>query len=279
MLQQQGQLLATESLVPSVEATLHLLENRLDVLLGAVPDGLPRVQESENLPAVAGSVGQGVSSDLLLSRPDLRALRAELVSADAQFAQAVAERLPVVTLDSTFGFSGGSGSSGFPASIVLGALQPLIDWGLREAEVDRAQARKVEVLLAYSEAYLNALSEVDNALYQLRTQEALVELLKRRVSVLSETVEEAKRRYTAGLTDYLPVLDAQQQLQFVEREVLRQTREQVLFLVRFQVALGGGALPQYAQPALAASFGDETASAPPAGDSEQGEKAETRVAR
>jgi NodT family efflux transporter outer membrane factor (OMF) lipoprotein len=237
--QQSSQLAETESLVPPTEAILRVAENRLDVLIGLAPDALDRVGDEDQFVDIKDLPFLGVPSDLLLNRPDLRALRNELVAADAEIGQAIAERLPLVMLNGAFLYEDGLDVSG-PVGFVLGSLvQPLIDWGARKAEVKRNRALYVERLALFSQVYLEAIESVENTLYLEGKQREFLDRLERRRGFLKRTVEETKDRYTNGLTDFLPVLTAIKELQRIERIILRQQRALLGFRIQLHRALGG----------------------------------------
>ena len=89
-------------------------------------------------------------------------------------------------------------------------VQPLLDWGARKA-ASRAQPCPVcRTVGRFSQAYLQAIEDVENTLYQERKQREFLDRLERRRQFLERTVEETRDRYTNGLTDFLPVLDAHQ---------------------------------------------------------------------
>jgi len=239
VLQQSSQLAETESLVPPTEALLRVSENRLDVLIGQAPDAVDRVDDDDRFVAIGELPFIGVPSDLLLNRPDLRSLKNELIAADAEIGQAIAERLPRITLDGSFFYGDGSEFSG-PAGILLGSIvQPLLDWGARKAQVERSRALYVERLAVFSQAYLTAIEDVENTLYQERKQREFLDRLERRRRFLQRTVEETRDRYTNGLTDFLPVLDALKELQRIERVIVRQERALLGFRIQLHRALGG----------------------------------------
>jgi len=239
VLQQSSQLAETESLVPPTEALLRVSENRLDVLIGQAPDAVDRVDDDDRFVAIGELPFIGVPSDLLLNRPDLRSFKSELIAADAEIGQAIAERLPRITLDGSFFYGDGSEFSG-PAGILLGSIvQPLLDWGARKAQVERSRALYIERLAVFSQAYLTAIEDVENTLYQERKQREFLDRLERRRRFLERTVEETRDRYTNGLTDFLPVLDALKELQRIERVIVRQERALLGFRIQLHRALGG----------------------------------------
>ena len=89
------------------------------------------------------------------------------------------------------------------------------------------------------EAYLQAIEDVENSLYQERKQREFLDRLERRRRFLERTVEETRDRYTNGLTDFLPVLDALKELQRIERIIVRQERALLGFRIQLHRALGG----------------------------------------
>lgn len=244
VLQQASQLAETESLVPAVEGALRVSENRIDVLLGVSPDGIDRVA----VKAVFVDIGTlpfiGVPADLLLQRPDLRALRNELIAADAEIGQAIAERLPRVTLDGSFFYRDGIDPSGLVASLLGSFIQPLLDWGARKAEVERNRAVYVERLAFFTQKFLEAVEDVENSLYLERQQREFLRRLDSRQKLLKSTVEETTERYSNGLTDYLPVLDALKELQRLERVIVQQERALLSFRIQLHRALGGSLQPR-----------------------------------
>jgi len=239
VLQQSSQLAETESLVPAVEGALRVSENRLDVLLGSSPDGNDRVSPEADFVDIGKLPFIGVPADLLLLRPDLRAQRNELIAADAQIGQAIAERLPQVTLDGSFLIEEGGDPSGVIARLIGSFIQPLLDWGARKAEVERNRALYLERLALFTQRFLEAVEDVENSLYLERQQREFLRRLEIRQTLLRRTVEETTERYTNGLTDYLPVLDAVTELQRLERIIVQQKGALLSYRIQLHRALGG----------------------------------------
>lgn len=239
VLQQRARLADSETLIPLAEADRAVQENRIAVLLGQMPDGVVRVPYDENLAFVPAMPPLGVPAALLLQRPDLRAAQAELAAADAGIAAAIAERLPRVTLDGSYAFTDGAAYTG-PLALITGMfVQPLLDWGARKAEVARNKALYRESLADFTGAYLRAVEDVENALVQAQKQRAFLERLDARRKVLAETVETTEQRYRQGIDDYLPVIDALQELRQVERDLIAEQLTLVQFRIDLFRALGG----------------------------------------
>lgn len=244
VLQQQSRVAESESLIPVAESRLRVFENRLDVLLGTVVDGVGRVPESDDLEFTETMPSLGVPTDLLLMRPDLRAAQARLIAADADIGSAIADRLPKLTLTGSMLYSDTSGFSG-PVSSIAGALiQPLLDWGKRKAKIVENRALYDEQLFAFSQLYLEALEDVENALYQENRQREFIERLEKRIKILKDTFEETEARYSEGVDDYLPVLNALQELRSVERNLVGQRLILINYRVLLHRALGGAVVSQ-----------------------------------
>lgn len=212
MLQQKKLVSEVAQLIPAAKADVRLYENRLDVLLGEMPDGKNRVSSKSSLDFAKNLPSLGVPSDLLASRPDLLAIKAELVSADAGVAEAIASRMPRITLTGSHAFADGS-SFTRPLSLLTATfVQPLIDWGKKRAEVERNQYIYKEKLAQYTQQYLQAVEDVEAAIYQERRQRETVEEVLEQKTVMRRVLKGAKARYTQGVDDYIPSLTALEEM-------------------------------------------------------------------
>lgn len=250
--QQRQQLAAISARRPLLEGNLARLGHRLQILLGAAPAAPPEqsaptaTSGNKELPVPAPLPVLGVPSDLLQQRPDLRRQRRRLIAADYRVAEAVADRLPRLRLLGTGGFSGKYlTGDGLFASILADLAAPLADWGYRRSEVERRQGVVAEELAAYTQTFLVALEEVENALALERQHAEHLALLEERLNLAKATLRETRHRYLQGLTDYLPVLTTLQSLQGMEQEILSRRGEQVQARILLHRALGGAAMDEY----------------------------------
>lgn len=247
VLQQQSQQALNRSLIPVAEASLRGFENRLDVLTGMMPDNIDITHKNDVFPPAALTPPLGVPSDLLLNRPDLRAERARLAAIDADIDAAIADQLPRVTLNGSYILASGGNAASPVLSLLGGLVQPLLDWGKRQAEVSRNKALYQEKLASFSQLYLEAVEDVETTLYQITKQKEYVARLDDRRKILAETVDKTRAVYKEGLSDYLPVLNALQDLRAVERTVLEEERDLALLHIQLYRALGGTPLTKDGQ--------------------------------
>lgn len=238
LLQQERQLDATRALVPPAEAELTAAEYALDTLLGRSPGSGPR-DGRRRLPALPPLPSAGIPSDLLKNRPDLLAQWNRILALDAEVGQALADRLPRITLGGALSRGRIDDMTRTITGLIAEAALPVVDGGARRAEVDRRRALLEEALLGYSNRYLEAIRDVETALVRERKQDERIRLVERQLATARETLEETRVRYSQGLTDYLPVIDALTSVQALELGTLALRRQALDLRIGLHRALGG----------------------------------------
>jgi multidrug efflux system outer membrane protein len=229
--------------VPDLERQIEAQENRLSLLLGRVPGPIARGAALADL-ALPPVVPAGLPSDLLRRRPDLRQAEQELVAANANVGVAVANFFPTVSLTSAFGGVApevaGLFGAGRTWSLGGGLLSPLVQGRRLEAQHRVAVAQWEEARVQYERSVTNAFSEVATALVAYQKLAGVETEQARAVTVNREAVRLSNQRYLAGRSDYLEVLQAEQQ-QFAAESSLAQTHfNRLASLVQLYKALGGG---------------------------------------
>lgn len=244
VLQQKEQLTSTLARVPLVQATLESDRKRLLILMGEHPgeSGSAAMQtpgETTELPEGNRDSAADFTAFDLLQRPDLAALQHRIKSMDQRVAQAVADRLPNVAISASTTLTDASDLNALISSAVGELVLPVIDGGARRAEVQRRRAALEELLLEYGQAYLEAAAELQIALINEDRQQRHVDLLREQLAVAQRVLFESRNRYAQGLTDYLPVLDALDRVQELERSLITNRRLRLSYRVQRHRALGG----------------------------------------
>jgi NodT family efflux transporter outer membrane factor (OMF) lipoprotein len=241
---QSRQNLATaEAQRPVFERDLATTLNALSVMTGRFPDG--EIGGTEKELQEAPQFPTGIPSELLVSRPDIRSAYLRLKSSDERTAAAIADRFPSFNLVGSYGGTSGELKSILDSpnifwNILLQAAQPLLDGGRRKAEVDRAKAVFRENLAKYHQAVLTAFQEVKDALNQGNSAEKRIAVLFERVSASESELRIALNNYLQGLTDYLPVLTAQQRYYESASTLLTAKRQLISARIQLARAIGGG---------------------------------------
>jgi outer membrane protein, multidrug efflux system len=241
--------------IPNLEREIVAQENLLCFLLGRNPGVIPRGR-SLTAQALPPQVPAGLPSTLLERRPDLRQAEQQLVSANANVGAAMASFFPTITLTGFFGGISPEVSELFQAgktwSVAAGLTGPLFQ-GLRlKNQYDVNVAQWEQAKIQYESAVTNAFGEVSTALVAHQKLAEVEKQQARSVAAYQEAVRIANIRYVAGLSSYVEVLDAQQQL-FPAENALAQTQfSRLANFVQLYKALGGGwdiKDPAWIQPA------------------------------
>jgi len=252
--QARESLAAARARRPQVEGTLARADHALAVLAGRYPAEAASGRVVA-LPAAPEAFPAGLPATLLTRRPDLRAALRRVEAADAEVAAALADRFPTVNLLANYGRS----STAFATGAITGTfwnvgadlLAPVFDGGRRRAEVRRNEAELRASLAAYQQAVLHAVQEVEDALSDNRTTEEEIVHLAEREAATAAALRLAWDRYQQGLSDYLPVLTAQQGHFDAERQLLAARRTLIAHRITLARALGGEWMADAAEQRLA----------------------------
>ena len=226
-------------------------ENALTLLLGGATPG-------ELLPADLRTVvppkeiSAGLSSEVLLRRPDVLGAESLLKAAYADIGAARAAFFPRITLTGTLGvasdelsglFKSGAGAWSFAPQAVLPIFDPRVWSGLKITEVQRQTA-----VAQYEKAIQNAFREVADALAVQGTVNQQVSAQESLVKAVAQTYRLAEARYNGGVDSYLSVLDAQRSLYGAQQGLVALRLARLASQVRLYAVLGGGGDPPSAGP-------------------------------
>jgi len=242
VLQQKQLLESTKNQLPLEQLKLKVLKNQLAVLLTQDPRQFDFTRENCEIPQISELSKKGISAQILLNRPDVKAAELSLLAADHQLAVAIADRFPNITLSASFGSQMDSPSTLFDRwflSLSGDILTPIFNGGRLKNEVKRNKAVVYEKFKNWQYSILNAVKEVEDTLITEQKYKEVLSLTKSQVKLAKETLNQSLNRYENGLTDYLSVLSAQKTLYSLQREMLRKQRELVSNRVKLYLALGG----------------------------------------
>ncbi len=242
--QARATLAATAAQRPELQRQRALLEHQLGLLTGQPGRVVPSGASLAALPLPA-TPPAGLPSDLLERRPDVQQSVEQLRAAQAQVELARAAVWPTLLLTGSLGaqssdladlLKGGARAWSIGPSLLL----PLFDGGRIEARTAQARAQALAATALYQKAVQTAFRETADALVsaeQGAAQETAV-LLQR--DAASETLRLASRRFEAGYSGYLEVLDAQRGVQEAELALVRARQARLEASVALFKALGGG---------------------------------------
>ena len=247
--QAQAELAAAQAQVPQLRRARDEQVNALAVLLGSSPraiieDAMPRGLEIDQLPVPPLRPDQQPAA-LLERRPDIRDAEQQLRAANAEIGVARAAYFPTLSLSALLGlesleldrlFSGGTGTW----QLLGNSSAPIFDFGRTEANVRAAEARREQAQSTYRGTVRTAFREVADAVGAQQTTTERLEAETRQVQTRRDTLRLARRRYDAGYSSYLEVLDAQRTLFQSELDRVTAQSERLAATVDLYKALGGG---------------------------------------
>jgi multidrug efflux system outer membrane protein len=236
-------LASTVATIPDLERQIAAAENELSFLLGRNPGPIAR-GPALNDQVLPPAVPPGLPSDLLQRRPDLRESEQDLIAANADVGVSRADFFPRISLTGSFGLISPEVSQLFPAgrtwTVGGGLLTPVFQRGLLRSRYEAAVARWEQAKTAYEQSVTNAFNEVSTALVAYQKYAEVETARTREVTAYQQAVSVSNTRYVSGLSSYLDVLQAQQQL-FPAEILLAQARfNRLATLVQLYQVLGGG---------------------------------------
>jgi multidrug efflux system outer membrane protein len=218
-------------------------ENALNLLVASpVPQDLMPEDLSGFSPP--REISAGLSSELLLNRPDILAAEYQLKAANANIGAARAAFFPRVILTGAAGtasvelsglFKPGSFAWSFAPQIIMPIFDARTWFAYRVTKVDR------EIAVAqYEKSIQAAFREVADALAVKGTVDRQIDAQQSLVDALSVAYRLSLRRYDKGIDSYLAVLDAQRSLYGAQKGLIALHFARFNNVVTLYKALGGG---------------------------------------
>ena len=225
-----------------------LSENALTLLIGQpLPANLPANTVRPSSVALLADVPEGLPSDLLERRPDIRQAEQQLLAANAQIGAARAAFFPRISLTGSLGRASTGLTGLFSSGDSVGAwswvgqlAMPLFDAGRNQAGLDVAQTQRDIAVAQYEKTVQSAFREVADALAGRATLGEQLAAQKAQASAQANAYRLADLRYRNGIANYLEVLDAQRALFATQQAVTQTALLQRHNQVALYKALGGG---------------------------------------
>jgi len=220
-------------------------KNALDLLVGApvAPAMLP--QGLGDGGAALQALPAGISSDVLLRRPDVLQAEHQLIAQNANIGAARAALFPTISLTATVGtistalsglFAGGSFTYTAAPSIAL----PIFNGGRLRGNLRAAEAQQQAAVSTYEKAVQTAFREVADALAQRGTIDEQVSAQTARVNAAAAALRISDARYRAGVESFLTTLDSQRTAYAAQQQLVTTRLNRESNLVELYRSLGGG---------------------------------------
>lgn len=242
--QMQAQLLRTKSLLATAEQRIVNTENRINQLLGRLPQPVPRASSLPD-PAADESLAAPTVSQVLSRRPDIAEAEWQLKASGADLHAARAALLPGLTLSPFAGFSSFNSSlflsPGSMAYGILGNLSaPLLNRSGLKGGIRRAEAEQKTALYTYNKSVLEAFREIASITSDLEKLKRVRQYSREESEVLSNAVSTSGELFKVGYASYLEVLSAQKQAVEAEINFIEATKSYLQGRIHLYRASGGG---------------------------------------
>ena len=217
----------------------------LDLLAGShVDDSLLPPALPDQLDWFA-EVPVGMSSQVLLGRPDVLAAEHQLIAANANIGAARAAFFPALELTASGGIASAALGALFTGPAFLYTLAPslivpLFHGGANLANLDAAWSQKTALVAAYELAIQTAFREVADALAVRATIQEQLAAQTALVDASQKALELAQARYKAGVDTFLTTLVAERALYTAKDSLLATQLQALANRVELYRALGGG---------------------------------------
>ncbi len=232
---------STEALIPALQTAYDAAVNRLNVLVGQPPGSRNDLlrQQVDLKPLDAGIV-IAAPARVLAARPDVRAAERQFAASLSDSRAARADLFPDISLTALFGAQSATPFSSTPWGVGINLVQPILNFGRIEGEIDASDARQREAFANYQQVVLEATENMQNALSSYIHETSRHGSLARGVAQNTRANDLAQKQYTNGYVGLLDVLVVQRNLLDAQAAEASSSASLRQDLVDIYAAAGGG---------------------------------------
>jgi outer membrane protein TolC len=172
-------------------------------------------------------------------RSDYKAAHERLLAAQLERSAATAGYFPTVDVAGNWGEIGSSPGDVLPTYLLMGTLNiPIFQGGKVHGDVLKAEAslRQAQAQMADVRAQID--QDVRNALLDLKSTSDEVEVAQSSVNLAEQALAQSRDRFSAGVTDNLEVVQAQEALASAHESLISSLYLHNLAKVSYARALG-----------------------------------------
>lgn len=241
----EAEVLNSQSLEFDILQKIKQTENEINFLLGRYPQSIER-DTATFLNLTPPFIQQGIPSQLLSNRPDIRQAELQLAAARIDVKVARAEFYPSFDISASLGFNAFNPAFlvKFPESLIVslaGDLAgPLINKSAIQAEYNSANARQLQAIYNYDKTVLNAYIEVSAELSNISNLERKYALKSRQSDALITSINISNDLFKSARADYLEVLMTQRDALEAKLDLIDTRLNQFNAVTNIYRSLGGG---------------------------------------
>ncbi len=240
----EAQLLNTQNLRFEVKQKITEAENRINFLRGGYSKAIPRSSGDFNQ-LVINTMQEGIPSQLLSNRPDIRQAEFKLAAAKLDVKVARANFYPSLGISANVGFQ--AFNPAFlvnPKSLLYNLagdlMAPLINRNAIQAAYSTSKAQQIQTVYTYEQTILKAYVDVLNQLAKLDNYSESYKTKAKQVDILMQSIGIANNLFNSARADYAEVLLTQREALESKMELVEIKLKQMNAKVNIYRALGGG---------------------------------------
>jgi NodT family efflux transporter outer membrane factor (OMF) lipoprotein len=237
-----------ERQIDEIEEKIALGRNQLAALAGKGPGAGDSIQRpSLSLEMGPAGLPSALPADLIGHRPDVVAARWTVAAQARGIDVAKADFYPDINLLASIGGYAAMGplfqflknpSHSWSAGPALSL--PILDGGRLRSQLGAASAGYDEAVESYNQSIVGALKDISDQVIRIRSLATQADDADRSVAAARKNYDLSREGYRRGLTDYLNVLIAQNQLLRAQEGVAKIQAERLGAHASLVTALGGG---------------------------------------
>ena len=241
----EAQILNSQSMEFEILQNITEVENKINFLLGRYPQ--PIVRDKATLTGqLPNRIMQGIPSQLLKNRPDIRQAELEIVAAKWDVKVAQLEFYPSLGVSGAFGLQSFRPDylvrlpESLMASLIGDLAGPIINKNAIMAEFKTANAVQIQAMYEYQKRLLNAIFEVTTELSRIDNLEKQYSFKAKEVDVQTRSIEIANDLFRYARANYLEVLNTQREALSSKLELIEVKKQEFSAITNMYRALGGG---------------------------------------
>ena len=198
---------------------------------------MPEFEYSETIPDT-------VESDVIFSRPDVRAAEIKLEKAKIDVRIARKEFLPTFNITGVWAFNTIAPGSFFSwesslAAIIAGASQDIFTGGRKVANLRYQKAKYEELFEEYRQTDLEAVKEVNTSLCFIKHDTEIEQSTLLNLNSEKKNFENIQKKYSRGTVSYPEYAQAQIRLAGAEKDFIRAKTQRLVNYFTLYKAVGG----------------------------------------
>jgi outer membrane protein TolC len=254
--------------VIAAEDTFQKAKIALNREIGLAPEQPIELSDSSPYAELQPMSIEAARTEAYASRQDFQMLKQELRAAELERHATAHQRFPTLTFGGNYGVTGISGGVYHDTFAAVGTLSiPIFEEAKIRGDNDVAQAQLDQIRTRMGDLTRKIDQQLRDSMLDLETAEETVRVAKSNVELANTALDQTQQRFTAGITDSLPVAEAQSTLAAAETQYVNsvlQLNEARLGLARnlgivdtqYKMYLQGGKPPDVKSGAGTNSSGD-----------------------